>query len=167
VSSEQRAIGWLLLLGAAGVLVRFVANPPGPPGAVAYRSEAPQNRRLGAVAAQARRLSTPLRKGDRIDLDTAGAEEIQRLPRIGPGLAARIVADREKNGPFGSLEGLDRVSGVGPSLLEAVRPYAAFSGVPRAVPVNPREPAHRRRVKARAVSRLTHLGSPVAYQRQS
>ena len=91
---------------------------PGPPGAVAYRSEAPQNRRLGAVAAQARRLSIPLKKGDRIDLDTAGAEEIQRLPRIGPGLAARIVADREKNGPFKGADDLVKVKGLGKKLIE-------------------------------------------------
>jgi len=128
MTSEQRAVTWLLLLGAAGVLVRVAVHPPGPPGEVAYQSRAENPRELEAVAQQARRLAQPLRPGDRIDLDTAGAEEIARLPRIGPGLAARIVADREAKGPFRSLDGLDRVPGIGPTVLQAVKPHAAFSG---------------------------------------
>jgi competence protein ComEA len=70
-----------------------------------------------------------------VDLDRAPADEIARLPRIGPALAARIVDHREAHGPFGSLEALDRVSGVGPGLLAAIKPYARFSGqgVSRAV----------------------------------
>jgi competence protein ComEA len=51
-----------------------------------------------------------------------------RLPRVGPSVAKAIVADREQRGPFGSLDGLDRVAGVGPALLRAVQPFAAFSG---------------------------------------
>jgi len=149
VTSEQRAVTWLLLLGAAGVLVRVVAHPAGPPGAVAYHSEPRSPRSLDSVARQARRLAHPLGKGDRIDLDKANAEEIARLPRIGPGLAARIVADREANGPFGSIEGLDRVSGIGPAVLEAVRPYAIFTLTARA-PSGPREPQHRPKAKSRA-----------------
>ena len=64
-----------------------------------------------------------------MDLDRATARELERLPGIGPGLAARIVADREAHGPFGGLAGFDRVAGVGPALLTRVAPHAAFSGV--------------------------------------
>ena len=151
MTSEQRAVTWLLLLGAAGVVVRVIAHPPGPPGAVAYRGQPVSPRSLDSVAARARRLARPLAKGDRIDLDRANAEEIGRLPRIGPGLAARIVADREANGPFGSLEGLDRVSGIGPSVLGAVKPYATFTLTARS-PSTVREPEHRLRAKSRAGS---------------
>ena len=151
MSSDRRAVTWLLLLGAAGVAARMVARPSGPPGAIAYHTEHRASRPLDSVAQQARRLARPLRKGDRIDLDVVGAEEIARLPRIGPGLAARIVADRDANGPFGSLDGLDRVSGIGPSVLDAVKPYAAFSGVARPVE-RPREPKHRARARSRPVS---------------
>src|SRR5690606_12284531 len=66
-----------------------------------------------------------------IDVDVAAAIELDRLPRIGPVLAARIVTDREANGPFGSLVELQRVSGVGPKLAETIRPYVTFSGRPR------------------------------------
>ncbi|MBI4503198.1 MAG: helix-hairpin-helix domain-containing protein [Gemmatimonadetes bacterium] len=128
MSSERRAVFLLIALGIAGVLVRSLVHSGGAPGAVAYHASGGPRSPFDSVAARARRLARPLRKGERIDLDAASREEITRLPRIGPGLAARIVNDREEHGPFGSLEGLDRVSGVGPSVLGAVKPYAAFSG---------------------------------------
>ena len=63
-----------------------------------------------------------------VDLDVAPAAEIERLPRIGPALAARIVASRESLGPFKSLEGLGRVRGVGPAMLRQLGPLVTFSG---------------------------------------
>lgn len=130
MSSERRAVLLLVLAGAAGTVIRLIgAGPEAAPGAIAYRTPpGAATSSLDSVAARATRLSRPLHKDEKIDLDVASAEEIARLPRIGPALAARIVQDREQNGPFGSLEGLDRVSGVGPALLTAVKPWAAFSG---------------------------------------
>ena len=115
VSSDRRALVLLLLLGLAGVLIRLVTGSSGAPGAVGYRPAAPAapGSTLDSVTARAARLARPLRRGEKIDLDVASAEEIGRLPRIGGGLAARIVADRDEHGPFGSLSGLDRVSGIG------------------------------------------------------
>ncbi len=52
-----------------------------------------------------------------VSLNAADAEDLERLPGVGPVLAARIVADREANGPFVSLDDLGRVSGVGPAIL--------------------------------------------------
>jgi competence protein ComEA len=64
-----------------------------------------------------------------VDIDRASAKEIEALPRIGPALAARIVTEREANGPFASLEALDkRVKGIGPALAAAIRPFVTFSG---------------------------------------
>ncbi|MDO8666089.1 MAG: helix-hairpin-helix domain-containing protein, partial [Gemmatimonadales bacterium] len=45
-------------------------------------------------------------------------------------LARRIVEDRDSAGPFGSLEHLDRVPGVGPSLLRAIERSVSFGAVP-------------------------------------
>ena len=55
-----------------------------------------------------------------IDVNRASTEELERLPRIGPALAARIVAHR----PFSSVEDLGRVPGIGPRTLEGLRPHA-------------------------------------------
>ena len=60
----------------------------------------------------------------KINLNTASTTELDLLPRIGPTLAARIVEDREANGPFGSLDDLQRVAGIGPRTVERITPYA-------------------------------------------
>jgi competence protein ComEA len=49
-----------------------------------------------------------------VDLNTADAATLETLPGIGPATATKIVADREANGPFASVEDLMRVSGIGP-----------------------------------------------------
>jgi len=57
----------------------------------------------------------------RVNVNTAGVEELQTLPRIGPALARRIVEYREKAGPFRRVEDLLAVRGIGPKLLERLR----------------------------------------------
>ena len=69
--------------------------------------------------------------GARVDLDTALPEEIERLPRVGPALARRIVANRDSLGPFGSLSGLRRVKGMGPATIERLEHLVTFSGQTR------------------------------------
>ena len=74
---------------------------------------------------------TPPKPAGPVDLDIAGVKEIESLRHIGPALAARIVADRDSLGPFGSLEGLQRVKGIGPSMVEKLDSTVTFSLVPR------------------------------------
>ena len=66
-----------------------------------------------------------------VDLDVASESEIESLPRIGSVLARRIVGDRSANGPFGSLEGFQRVHGVGPGLVALLKGRVTFSGTAR------------------------------------
>lgn len=98
------------------------------PGEVLYNALSSDTLARDSLAARATRLVKPLARGEKIDLDMAPAIELSRLPRIGAGLASRIVANREAHGPFGSLDELDRVPGIGQSALDAVAPFAAFSG---------------------------------------
>jgi len=58
-----------------------------------------------------------------LDPDRMEPAEWSLLPGIGPVLAARIAADRQKNGAFHSLDGLLRVPGIGPGKLSAIRRY--------------------------------------------
>jgi competence protein ComEA len=69
-----------------------------------------------------------------VDIDRATVEELDALPGIGPALAGRIIADREANGPFGSMAALEEVKGIGPSLAARLAPRVTFSGPPRLRP---------------------------------
>ena len=61
--------------------------------------------------------------GSKVNINTASADALQALPGIGPSLAAAIVENREKAGPFARVEDLDRVSGIGPAKLELLHPF--------------------------------------------
>jgi competence protein ComEA len=59
--------------------------------------------------------------GAKVSLNSADAAALDQLPGIGPVTAQHIVDEREKSGPYASLDDLDRVSGVGPATIEALR----------------------------------------------
>ncbi|PHQ33549.1 competence protein ComEA [Rhodopirellula bahusiensis] len=58
-----------------------------------------------------------------IALNSSDARELSLLPGIGPKLADRVVRHRDSHGPFGSVEDLLAVHGVGPKLLQSLRPW--------------------------------------------
>lgn len=58
-----------------------------------------------------------------VSLNLATAEELERLPGIGPVLARRIVEDRGRHGQYRRVEDLLRVKGIGPKTVEKLRPY--------------------------------------------
>jgi len=57
----------------------------------------------------------------KVRINTAGITDLQRLPGVGPVLAERILQHREVNGPFGLIEDLLDVSGIGEGRLAAMR----------------------------------------------
>lgn len=57
----------------------------------------------------------------KVNINLAPAAELEKLPGIGPALAARIIAYREEHGPFESIDDLVRVSGIGPKTLDGFR----------------------------------------------
>ncbi|MGP1346588.1 MAG: ComEA family DNA-binding protein [Phycisphaerales bacterium] len=76
-----------------------------------------------------------------ININTASSEELQLLPRIGPALSARIIADREANGPFANVDELDRVRGIGAKTLEGLRDRITVGRVARQDQEPPVSPA--------------------------
>lgn len=63
---------------------------------------------------------------DRIAVNSATAAELETLPGIGPALAGRIIAYRETVGRIDSLETLDRIEGIGPSVLGQIQDRVRF-----------------------------------------
>ena len=61
--------------------------------------------------------------GTVVNINTADAAALDALPGVGPSTAAKIVADREANGPFLTPDDLGRVSGIGPKKLEALKDF--------------------------------------------
>jgi len=59
----------------------------------------------------------------RININSASESEFETLPKIGPVMAKRIVEDRRQNGPFRSIEELQRVKGIGSKTFEMIKEY--------------------------------------------
>lgn len=60
-------------------------------------------------------------RGTPVSLNSADAAAFDTLEGIGPTTAQRIVEDRSRNGPFRTVEDLDRVPGIGPATIESLR----------------------------------------------
>jgi competence protein ComEA len=63
-----------------------------------------------------------------VNINTAGAEQLQLLPRVGPALASRIIDFREAHGPFASIDELVAVKGIGETSLDKLEPYVTTDG---------------------------------------
>jgi comEA protein len=61
-----------------------------------------------------------------VNVNSSQAEELLKLPGVGPVLAERILKFRDENGPFKSIDELDKVKGIGPSKLERLRSRICF-----------------------------------------
>jgi len=64
---------------------------------------------------------TPTGAGAPIDVNSAPIDQLETLPGIGPALAGAIVQERERNGPFRSVDDLNRVPGIGDGRLSQLR----------------------------------------------
>jgi competence protein ComEA len=96
---------------------RALRHPAAQPAPTRSRAAAPVVEEGSAAAAAPPAL---------VDLNTATLAELDALPRVGPAMAARIVAKR----PFRRPDDLRRVSGIGPSTLRAIKPLVTVSAAP-------------------------------------
>ena len=64
-----------------------------------------------------------LQRARHVDVNTATVAELERLPQVGPILAHRIVAYRQRHGRFRTPEELGQVEGIGPKTSGALADY--------------------------------------------
>jgi comEA protein len=62
-------------------------------------------------------------KQNSIDINTATIKELEKLPRIGPAMANRIIEHRKTKGFFKSLNELKNVKGIGKKTFNLIKPY--------------------------------------------
>ncbi len=83
-----------------------------------------------AVALPSPASAKKLSPGESVDLNTASADELARVPGIGPKKAADVVAWRDAHGPFTRVDQLDQVKGFGKKALSKVAPYLRLGDAP-------------------------------------
>lgn len=124
---RQQQRGVILFVGVGLLVSGLLVLRPEP------RTAAPTP--SGPIALLDVRVIAPaIRDAAKVDLNTADVEELASLPGVGDVLAARIVAYRERYGPFMTIDDLDAVSGIGPSLVERVRDLATAGGSAEPLP---------------------------------
>ncbi len=119
-------LSFLLLIGAVVTYVqrqpRTLREPP-----EAARSFAAGTAMLHDSSGTVPSLPEARPHRGRINVNVAPQEELERLPRIGPVMAQRIIDYRETHGPFERVEELSRVRGIGPKTLERLRPLVVLT----------------------------------------
>lgn len=73
-------------------------------------------------------LTTGSNQSGLININTASADELKQLPGIGDVLANRIIAYREFNGPYQTVDDLTNVEGVSSTLVDSIRDLITVSG---------------------------------------
>jgi len=108
-AAGDSVLGLLLLCAVVAVALRRLYRR----GGIAWRPEPPMTL-PGPPPALPAPPPAPLweHDDDRVDLNTASADELRQLPGIGPVAAARILAERDR-APFDSVSDLTRVPGMG------------------------------------------------------
>jgi len=116
---ERRIITFLVITLLIGCLVRLVRHHlfDRPPDVSIISPEAPGGSGPVVPAPDSQDVRPP----ERININTAGSDQLQSLSGIGPHLAGRIVEYRQKHGPFSSPGDITSVPGIGEKTCQRLR----------------------------------------------
>ena len=141
---DRRALAAGTALIALGTVVRIVLAPSPAdldwqPAAAARPAESlsQARSRVDSALSSEAAAAVPLAPGEKIEINTADAIELRRLPGVGKSRAAAIVEDRLVHGPYGAIEDLVRVSGIGEGLMSSLKGYLKVTYVGRVTADNP------------------------------
>ena len=109
---EKVALVVLVLLALIGIGIKHYLRMSTAPRLIEVSSD---------EALKLENISRELVESKQVDINRAGVKELARLKGIGPVLAGRIVAHRDKFGLFSSVEDLLSVKGIGTKKLEGIR----------------------------------------------
>ncbi|TPG37212.1 ComEA family DNA-binding protein [Mycolicibacterium hodleri] len=104
-------------VGDGEQIVVGLSSPPGAPPAMGSSISSPPD----AATTSAPPGEKPLAPHGLMDLNTATLEQLDTLPGVGPVTATAIIAWRDANGSFSSVDQLGEVDGIGPARLEKLR----------------------------------------------
>jgi competence protein ComEA len=113
----------------------------------------------------AARPTEPVSSAAAVDLNRADRAELELLPGVGPKLAAAIETHRRDRGGFRSVDDLRSVPGVGPVVIDRLRPLVRVEPPAAALPVAAGDPELPLRARAQtpapaAVTRKLQPGDP-------
>lgn len=115
---------FLLLSGAMGVLsfAGFLESPSAPSNALSVKQ-------VDASTEQPPQ-SPPMMVADagHVDINRGTADDLRRLPGIGPVLAERVIRHRQEHGKFGSIRDIQNVKGIGEKRFAQLEPYIHIDG---------------------------------------
>ncbi len=80
-----------------------------------------------AVSAADQGIASESPIAGKIDINSADEKMLTNLPGIGPRTATRITDYRKANGPFKTVDDLLNIKGIGPKVLEKIKPFATVS----------------------------------------
>lgn len=63
----------------------------------------------------------------KININSAGQKELEKLPRIGPSTAKNIIEYRTEHGPYKNFDDLKKVKRIGPKTVELLKPHVIFN----------------------------------------
>ena len=137
MTSRQRGAAWLLGLVVVGRVLDRLDLPfektetqrtqqAPAAGAPADTAAAPRHASFRTDSTQARAPTRDRVAVAPIQINRASVEELQRLPRVGPVLAARIVAWRESHGPLRGVDDLQKIQGIGANTAARLAPLVRF-----------------------------------------